>query len=239
MDSFEKLKDKYKGKRIVLAYSGGIDSLVLAILLSEVANILNVFIKTPYISNYSLKNAIRLAEKYKLNLRVININEIIKNDKYRCYYCKKMFFETLNEIKDTENHDLVVDGTNYDDIFEDRKGLKAKEELNVVSPYVEFKIRKRDILDYAKNNNIEIPPKETCLLTRFYREVDLEDIKKVEILEEFLRNFTEGAIRLRDYIDYCILEVEYPEDIFKNRDKILNHLKKYYKKVLLNLEKYQ
>ncbi|WP_456472400.1 ATP-dependent sacrificial sulfur transferase LarE [Methanocaldococcus sp.] len=229
--------DKYKNKKIVLAYSGGVDSLILAILLNRVAKVKCIFIKTPYIANYQLRNAISYAKKFNLDLDVIYINELIKNDNLRCYNCKKMFFSKLLEIKDKINYDLVVDGTHYDDLFEDRPGLKALEELNIKSPFAEFKVRKREILELAKELKINIP-KETCLLTRFYRDVSLEEIKRVEKLEEFLRKYLKGAIKLRDLKDKAILEVEDIEGVIKNREIILKELKKHYSKVLLNLERY-
>ncbi|ENN96502.1 Thiamine biosynthesis protein-like protein [Methanocaldococcus villosus KIN24-T80] len=231
--------DKYKGKKIIVAYSGGLDSLVLAILLNKVADILCVFIKTPYISNYSLNNAIYYAEKFNLKLNIIYVDKIIKNDENRCYYCKKMFFEILNNEKEKLGYDMVADGTNYDDIFEDRKGLKAKEELNIISPFVEAKVRKKDIIEYAKKLNIDIP-KDSCLLMRFpiNRDIKKEDLKRIEELEEFLRKFLFGVIRVRDFKDFAVIEVDDLNSIIKNREKIINKFKKYYKKVYLDLEGY-
>ncbi len=239
MDKFDRLTNKYKDKKIVIAYSGGIDSLILSVLLNKVSDVLCVFIKFPFISEYSLNNAIKYAKEYNLNLRVIYLNDIIKNDSLRCYYCKKRMFKILNNIKEKEGYDIVVDGTIYDDLSEDRPGLKAKKELSILSPLAEFNITKKDIINKAKSLNIGIPPKETCLLTRFEKDVTLKDIKKVEKLEDFLRKFSNKVIRLRDFGDIAILECEEIEKFFNNREKILNELKKYYKKVCLNLEKYR
>lgn len=88
------LKEKFKNKKIIIAYSGGIDSLLLSILLSEITETLCIFIKTPYISEWSLNNAIINAKKYNLNLKVIKIDKIIKNVPERCYLCKKCFLKS-------------------------------------------------------------------------------------------------------------------------------------------------
>lgn len=56
---------------------------------------------------------------------------------------QKMFFEILTKEKEKYNYDVVVDGTNYDDLFEDRPGLRAKEEFNIGSPFADFKIGKK------------------------------------------------------------------------------------------------
>ncbi|ACV24738.1 ATP-dependent sacrificial sulfur transferase LarE [Methanocaldococcus fervens] len=236
------LKKKFENKRVIVAYSGGIDSLLLSILLSEITETLCVFIKTPYISEWALNNAITNAEKYGLNLKVVEVNKIIKNVPERCYLCKKMFFDILNKEKEKYKYDFVVDGTNYDDLFEDRPGLKAKEEFNVISPFVDFKIGKKDILNIAKELNINIPPKETCLLTRFEfnREISIEDLKKIEELEEFLRNYVNGAIRVRDHKDIAVIEIESGfDEILRKKDKIVKKFKDYgFKKVCLNLEAY-
>ncbi|MEO2116835.1 MAG: ATP-dependent sacrificial sulfur transferase LarE [Methanocaldococcus sp.] len=236
------LKEKFENKKVIVAYSGGIDSLLLSLLLSEITETLCMFIKTPYISEWALNNAIKNAKKYNLNLKVVRVNEIIKNIPERCYLCKKMFFGILNEKKEKYNYDVVVDGTNYDDLFEDRPGLRAKKEFNIVSPFADFKIGKKDILEMAKNLNIKIPPKETCLLTRFEfnREVSIEDLKKIEELEEFLRSYVKGAIRVRDYKSLAVIEVEDDmSNIIDRREEIIKKFKDYgFKKVCINLEKY-
>ena len=236
------LKENFEGKKIIVAYSGGIDSLLLSILLSEIAETLCIFIKTPYISNWALNNAITNAKNYDLNLKVIEVNKIVENTPERCYLCKKMFFEILSREKERYSYDIIVDGTNYDDLFEDRPGLKAKEEFGIISPYVDFKIGKNDILEIAKELNINIPPKETCLLMRFEsnRDVSAEDLKRIESLEEFLRNYVEGAIRVRDYKNLAVIEIEDNlNKIISNKKEIIKTFKKYgFKKVCLNLENY-
>ena len=55
----------------------------------------------------------------------------------RCYYCKKVVFSKVKEIAKENNIKYVVDGTNLDDLGDYRPGLKAIEELNVVSPLKE------------------------------------------------------------------------------------------------------
>ncbi|AIJ05917.1 PP-loop domain protein [Methanocaldococcus bathoardescens] len=237
------LKEKFENKKVIIAYSGGIDSLLLSILLSEITETLCVFIKTPYISAWSLNNAILNAKKYNLNLKVIKVDKIIENVPERCYLCKKMFFEILTKEKEKYNYDVVVDGTHYDDLFEDRPGLKAKEEFNIVSPFADFKIGKKDILEIAKELNINIPPKETCLLTRFEfnREISIEYLKKIERLEEFLRNYVKGAIRVRDYKNLAVIEIEDDlNNIINKKEEIIKKFKDYgFKKVCINLEEYK
>jgi len=237
------LKEKFENKKVIVAYSGGIDSLLLSILLSEVTETLCIFIKTPYISEWALNNAIINAKKYNLNLKVIKIDKIIENIPERCYLCKKMFFEILTKEKGKYNYDVIVDGTNYDDLFEDRPGLRAKEGFNIVSPFAEFKIGKKDILEIAKELNMEVPPKETCLLTRFEfsREISIEDLKKIEELEEFLRNYVKGAIRIRDYKNLAVIEIENDlNKIINKKEEIIKKFKDYgFKKVCVNLEEYR
>jgi len=237
------LKDQFYKKRIIVSYSGGIDSLLLSILLSEVAEVLCIFIKTPYISNWALKNAVKNANQFNLKLKIINVDEIVENTENRCYYCKKMFYSILSNEKDVGEYDLIVDGTNYDDLFENRPGLKAKNEFKVRSPLAELKIRKKEIFEIANELNIPIPPKETCLLTRFEegRKISINDLKKIEELEEFLRNYVKGAIRVRDHKNLVVIEIEDDlNDIINKKEEIIKKFKSYgFKKVCINLEGYK
>ncbi|ACX71996.1 PP-loop domain protein [Methanocaldococcus vulcanius M7] len=237
------LKDHFFKKRVIISYSGGIDSLLLSILLSEVAEVLCIFIKTPYISNWALKNAIKNANQFNLKLKIINVNKMVENREERCYYCKKMFYNILSREKDVNEYDLIVDGTNYDDLFDNRPGLKAKNEFKIRSPFAELKIRKKEILKIANELNISIPPKETCLLTRFEynRKISISDLKKIEELEEFLRNYVKGAIRVRDYKNLAIIEIEDDlNDIINKKEEIIRKFKSYrFKKVCINLEGYK
>ncbi|CAB3290133.1 PP-loop domain protein [Methanocaldococcus lauensis] len=238
-----KLKELFKNKKVIVAYSGGIDSLLLSILLNNITEILCIFIKTPYISKWALNNAIINAKKYNLNLKIVKVDKIIENVPERCYLCKKMFFEILNKEKEYYSYDIIVDGTNYDDLFDDRPGLKAKKEFNIISPLSDLKIRKKDLIEIAKYININHPPKETCLLTRFEfnRKISIEDLRKIECLEDFLRNYTNGAIRVRDFGELAIIEVEKDFDKFiENKNKIVKKFKEFgYKKVCINLEEYK
>ncbi|WP_456372282.1 ATP-dependent sacrificial sulfur transferase LarE [Methanocaldococcus sp.] len=238
-----KLKELFKGKKVIVAYSGGIDSLLLSILLNNITETMCIFIKTPYISEWALNNAIINAKKYNLNLKIVEVNKIIENVPERCYLCKKMFFEILNKEKKYYKYDIIVDGTNYDDLFDDRPGLKAKKEFNIISPLSDLKIRKKDIIEMAKYLNISYPPKETCLLTRFKfnRKISIKDLRIIEKLEDFLRNYTHGAIRVRDFGDLAIIEVEKDFDKFiKNKNNIVKKFKEFgYKKVCINLEEYK
>ncbi|MBW2979185.1 ATP-dependent sacrificial sulfur transferase LarE [Candidatus Woesearchaeota archaeon] len=248
LDVFKKRSKEFVGdkgiKTAVVAYSGGIDSLVLSIALKDVVKeFLCVFVKTPYISRWSLNNAIAKAKKYRLKFEVINVNEVVENSEYRCYLCKRKFFELMDYIRRARGYDAIVDGTNYDDLSEDRPGLKAKEEFKVVSPLADLKIGKKMILRIAGELKIDVPPKETCLLMRFEpgRNVSVCDLNTVEELEEFLRRYVNGALRVRVYKNVVVIEVEDGlENVVRGKEEIVRIFEnRGFRKVCLNLKGYR
>ena len=248
LDAFKKRLKGFVGDKgietAVVAYSGGIDSLVLSVVLKDaVKEFLCVFVKTPYISRWSLNNAVEKAKKYRLKFEAINVNEVVENSEHRCYLCKRKFFELMDHIRRARGYDAVFDGTNYDDLSEDRPGLKAKEEFKVLSPLADLELDKKMILRIAEELKMDIPPKETCLLMRFEpgRNVSVRDLNTVEELEEFLRQYVNGALRVRVYGNMAVIETEDGlENVLREKEEIVKMFENCgFRKVCLNLKSYR
>ena len=181
-----------KNQKIVLAFSGGNDSFLLAYLFKNFSyNFKIVFVNTPFHSERFLNFAKKKAELLNLNLDIINIDIfpkiIFKNSRNRCYYCKKSIF---SEIKKKYKDFKITDGSNFSDTSEYRPGLKAIEELKIISPFKELKISKQDIFKYYKNNNLEkfVSHPSTCLATRVKYGIEITEkiLKNIDYVENFL-----------------------------------------------------
>ena len=125
-----------------------------------------------------------------LNVDVLSNKLVTDNPVNRCYYCKQGVFGTILEAAKNDGMTVILDGTNASDDAGDRPGMKALQEMKVLSPlrmcgYVKSEIRKQSkeagLFVYNK-------PSYACLATRIPTgtEIDEEKIKQVETAETFL-----------------------------------------------------
>ncbi|OYT40406.1 MAG: ExsB family protein, partial [Candidatus Altiarchaeales archaeon ex4484_43] len=113
MERIKKYMERFKGKRTAVAYSGGVDSSLIAFVAKKFADA--VTIRSEFTPGYAVDGAINFAERSGINHRVIDItilsDEIKKNSINRCYLCKKKIFREIKAL----GYDVILDGTNADD----------------------------------------------------------------------------------------------------------------------------
>ncbi len=217
----------------IVAYSGGVDSSLLLTIISEMNinnKVLAVIVYSPTMFKSELKDAIDFVKnmriKYKVvRINLLNIDKIKNNNKYRCFYCKEKIFSICRKIGNRNNITNIIDGSNYDDLFEFRPGKKAAEIYNIQSPLQEVGLTKDEIRYILKKIGNDIWRKEsnTCLLTRFPENyvIEKKEIKKLEKLENFIRNiyrFERLRLRVKGYKKIYIEISENDKVLFQNRD---------------------
>ncbi len=145
----DRLKNILKNlKRVVIAYSGGLDSTFLLKCAVDTLGPKNVLAVTARSETYPLseyREAVNIAGSNGAKLLTIHTEELnIKNFRSnpvnRCYYCKSELFKKLDGIKNRYGMAHVLDGTNCDDLKDVRHGRKAARELGVKSPLLKAKI---------------------------------------------------------------------------------------------------
>ncbi len=259
--SFE-LKQKIKTvhkilnkKKVLVAFSGGVDSSVITSLAKEVCEeVLAVTANSNTFPEDEILNAEKVAKELGIKWKIIEIDELA-NDKFaenppiRCYYCKKELMNELLNIVQAENFDLIIDGTNASDLHDHRPGILALKELKVKSPLAEAGITKKEIRQIAKDRGISVwqRPSMACLSSRFpYGErITAEKLKMVENAERFIRNsYDIKILRVRYYNGLARIEVgkeEIKRVLSEKRFyEILNYLKNLgFKYVTLDLEGYR
>ncbi len=254
---FNKLKNILKNlKKIVVAYSGGVDSSFLLKIASDVLgreNVLAVIADSETYPEKELKEAKEFVKKHKINHLVIKTSELknknfSSNPKDRCYYCKKELFSKLREISLNNGFEYVVDGSNYDDLKDFRPGRKAIKELKVRSPLLEAKLTKSDIRTISKKLGLETwdKPSLACLASRFPYGIVInrKKLKTIEEAEKFLFQLGFKQVRVRYHNNIALIEL-LPEDIdlFISKDlrkKIINKFKKLgFKYITLDLQGYR
>ncbi len=204
--------------RVVVAFSGGIDSsLVAHVAAAELGE--NALIATS--GSASLKRSDlsltqHLATRWKLNHRVITTDELNKNEyranpTNRCFYCKTSLYTALQEIAENENYNYILNGTNTDDLGDHRPGLQAASDFDIRSPLVETEFCKNDIRALAEYLELENAqkPQAACLSSRFPygSHITRERLAQVEEAEDVLAALGFTQYRVRHHEDVARIEI--------------------------------
>jgi uncharacterized protein len=204
-------------KRVLVAFSGGVDSTFLLKAAKDALgdNAAAVTVNSPYIPSWEIEEAKEFTKKMGIKhdfIKVGIIDEIKNNPSDRCYLCKKAVFSMIKEKAINEGFDYVIDGTNLDDIKDYRPGIKALNELEIVSPLLECKITKSEVREMSKDLNLLTwnKPAGACLLTRipFDTTLEIDDINRIEKAEKYLRDKGIYAVRVRSHGDLARIEID-------------------------------
>lgn len=203
---------------MVVAFSGGVDSCLLAYAVREVLGdrMLAVIAATPSLPRSEEEEAIAFLEEKRIPFERIVTNEI-ENEAYRannpdrCYHCKMELFDKLQGVAASRGFSRVAYGANKDDERDYRPGMSAADEKRVVAPLVEAGLDKRLVRELAKSLGLESwdKPASPCLASRipYYEEVTREKLSRVESAERVLRSQGFGVCRVRCHGDIGRIEV--------------------------------
>lgn len=223
-----------------MAFSGGVDSTFLLKVSKDVLgkdNTLAVTAKSKIYSPHEFEEAKNIAKKLDVNWMWIESKELEldafrNNPPERCYYCKSELFKELKKIAKQKQFRWVVDASNYDDTKDFRPGMKAAEELAVVSPLKIARITKDEIRKLSKEMGLSTwnKPSYACLASRFpYGEMITEDkLERIDKAETFLRKHGIQQVRVRLHGNLVRIEV-YPSDfkkLLRYREEIVKKFNK-------------
>ena len=146
-----------------------------------------------------------------LSVNPLDVEAFHFNHKDRCYHCKRSIMSKVIAVAKEHDFAYVLDGKNKDDEKVYRPGLKACEELGIISPLANNNLAKQEIRDYSKQLGIATynKPSNACLASRFdyNTELTLEKLKLVETGEKYLHDLGMLHVRLRVHGDVARLEV--------------------------------
>jgi pyridinium-3,5-biscarboxylic acid mononucleotide sulfurtransferase len=210
--------------RVLLGYSGGVDSALLAVAATEALGpdrFLAVIGKSASYPDVQYRAALRIAHRFGVPLRELATRELedpryLANPVDRCYFCKAELWTRLSALARAEGFDSVIDGTNADDGREHRPGLAAGAEWRVRSPLAELGIGKSAIREMARGLGISVwnAPAAPCLSSRIRYGLRVTEarLRQVEAGEALLRDLgIEGDLRVRHLGDRASIEVA-PEE---------------------------
>ena len=208
---------------VLVAYSGGVDSTLLAFCAHAVLGdrCKAVLATSDTYPEVEVTSARALAHELGFNLLEVETHELAdprfaQNTPERCYYCTGELFGLLKHVADVNGLDYVADGSNADDLADFRPGSRAKAEYGVVSPLQEVGMTKRDIRNVARE--LGLPnwdkPSMACLASRFpYGEPITENaLETIATAETALRGLGLTQFRVRAHGKIARLEFA-PEEM--------------------------
>ena len=195
-------------KTACVAYSGGVDSTLVATIAFEQLGDQSLAITgvSPALASQLLNEA-RLQAKW-IGIKHIEIETFeledesySNNPKERCFACKRELHKHTTIISQKLNYKHVLDGVNLDDLGDYRPGINAAKDAGVISPLAILKFSKQDIRDISKS--LCLPwwdkPAQPCLSSRFPYgyEITQKRLKMIEEAEEYIKNFGIKEVRVR------------------------------------------
>ena len=234
--------------KVAIAFSGGVDSAFLLYLAKKYAKEVKAYyVQSSFQPAFELADARKLCEEMGVLLQVLEVDvmcnpKVIRNHSDRCYYCKKVIFERIRQAAQEDNIQILLDGTNASDDAEDRPGMKALEELNVLSPLREYGYTKDDIRSGSKEAGLFVfdKPAYACLATRIPYETKItkEMLMQIEEAENvmFSLGFKDFRVRvLQNMAKLQLSESQLP--LFVEKRKIIyKKLSKWFEEIVLDVK---
>ncbi|MFC7074961.1 ATP-dependent sacrificial sulfur transferase LarE [Haloarcula halophila] len=204
---------------VLIAFSGGVDSSVVAALAHDALgdDAVACTAKSETLPEAELGDAVRVAEEIGIRHEIVEFSELSSqefrtNDEMRCYHCRSMRLGAMYDRARELGIGIVCDGTNLSDIGEGhRPGLRAVEELDAYSPLLEHDIDKSEVREIAREYDLSVAdkPSMACLSSRIPTglEVTEDRLSRVEKAEQLLRTWGFEQFRVRDHDGLARIEV--------------------------------
>jgi len=206
--------------KVMIALSGGVDSALVAYAAFQKLGNSAIAVTADYktLSHEELQTAKHVCSEIGIQQLLLDYDELeneefVKNDSKRCFHCRAELGEHLIALAKENNVDLIVDGTNIDDLGDYRPGIDALKQCGIRSPLVETGFSKSKIRDTAKSVGLSIydKPSNSCLASRipWGQRVTAEKLTRIEMGEKIVKQLTKlKQVRVRDFEGSAKIEVD-------------------------------
>lgn len=243
----------------VVAYSGGVDSVFLALVAHQElgAKSIAAIADSPSLPRREYEEAVSIAQQFGIPLQVVRTSEFenesyLANPQNRCYFCKHELFTELEPLAQKLGFAVIAYGENASDVGDFRPGAVAAKEFQVRAPLKEAGLTKAEIREYSGQLGLPTAdkPQMACLSSRipYGESVSEKKLTMIEQAENYLRDLGLYDVRVRHHelkLGYLArLEIgvsELPKLFSTNKfADISAHLKKIgYTHVTLDMEGYR
>lgn len=257
MNTDEKLAHLKKNLKnygsLLVAYSGGVDSALLAVIAKEVLGdkAACVFLEGEEVPRKAVADAKQTAQTLGIPCEtatypIMEVAGFRENSPDRCYHCRKGSAGILKSIARNRGIAHVADGINASDLGEHRPGVRASTEEGILHPFVDAGITKPEIRAIAKSLGLPIwdKPSAACTASRipYGEEITIRKLRRIEKAEEYLASLGFAQLRVRSHGD--IARIEIPDGdisrIVPLRKQVSDHLRSIgFSYITLDLEGYR
>lgn len=205
-------------RRLIVAYSGGVDSAFLAWTTHQVlgSQMLAVIADSASLARTHLEDALAFAREHQIPVGVVETQELenpayVRNDAMRCFHCKDELFTVLERYREACGFNAIAYGVNTDDTGDFRPGQQAACEHRVLAPLLEAGLNKAEIRELARRADLRVwdKPASACLSSRmeYGRAVTPEALSAIERGEDALRAMGFRQFRVRHHGEIVRIEI--------------------------------
>jgi pyridinium-3,5-biscarboxylic acid mononucleotide sulfurtransferase len=204
--------------RLIVAYSGGVDSAFLAWMSHQVLGeqMVAVIADSASLARTHLADALAFARERGIPIEVVATQELenpayLRNDSMRCFHCKDELFSVLERYCEARGFDAIAYGVNADDTGDFRPGQEAARRHQVLAPLLDAGLSKAEIRELARRAELRVwdKPASACLSSRveYGRAVTREALSVIERGEDALRAMGFPQVRVRHHGEIVRIEI--------------------------------
>ena len=236
MTTLENLVNWFDGKnKVMIALSGGVDSALVAYAAFQKLGSSAIAVTADYktLSKEELASSKQICSEIGIQQLFLDYSELenenfTKNDSSRCFHCRIELGDHMIKLAKEHQVEIIVDGTNIDDLGDYRPGIEALKQNGIRSPLVETNFSKSKIRDTAKMIGLSVfnRPSNSCLASRipWGTRVTAEKLIRIEFSETIVKQLTKiKQVRVRDIDGSAKIEVE-KQMISRFNETILNQI---------------